>query len=233
LGIAASLGISAKQARKVLNTKYGVARSLSDLWLEFWFGWKPLVSDIYTACEALQEPLPRTRIRGRAGQTIAYGYDSGAHSTEYFAGTGTCEVRLGCDVVISNPNTRLLQQMGLLNPAVVVWDAIPWSFVIDWFWSVSAVLNAFTDFAGLTVSNAYIVKIGEVNGQWRWHPCEVCSQAEKDIYLSRKCSMKAIAKSRQPLTSFPSPSLRYKGLNFSPTRGLTAITLLTQKLPKA
>lgn len=55
---------------------------------------------------------------------------------------------------LENPNAWLANQMGLINPAVVVWDLVPWSFVVNMFANVNSLLNQFTDFYGLEVSGA-------------------------------------------------------------------------------
>lgn len=228
--IARSLGLNEGKVKKMVTQKYGVANSLSSLWLEFWFGWKPLVSDIYSAAEVLEEPLPNTRVRargtavvsGRSGNPAPY-YSELNHTWKY-----SVTVSLGADVAVTNPNLRFLEQMGLLNPAVVVWDAVPWSFVLDWFGGISSYLGSLSTFAGLTAYNGYIAKkaAGSNTMEWKFGAG----------YLGNKTPTGAFGqatfKSRTSTSTFPRPPLRISLPDLAPTRALTAISLLTQQLYK-
>lgn len=219
IGIARSLGISVKKAQAALHPKYRGAKGLSNLWLEFWFGWKPMVQDIYTACEVFDNFIPWDTLTGSASRPLQLSYSSGEFSSAYrFAGKAACKV--GIDVRLVNPNVRLLQQFGLLNPASVAWDAVPWSFVIDWFANVNQWLSSFTDFAGFETSNGYVTKFAAIQGNFKWPAYPGYGGPAVGVFMSRALSQ-----------SLPRPALQLKGWSMKPTRALTAITLLTQKLP--
>lgn len=237
IGVAVSLGISVKKAREVMKPylkkdKYGYHRAQANLWLEFWFGWKPLLNDIFGALDILTGELPSKPLRGSASFSTPYGFDTGAPATEFLVGTAYGRVKVGCNVKVKNPNLRLLQQLGLLNPATVLWDAIPWSFVLGWILTVDLVLNSWTAFAGLDVSKVFVVKSVSYRGEMRWHPCVACPPDQQEIYKTWINLLDGGKKSRVLSTSVPLPSLRVKKLGFAPARALTAISLLIQKLPK-
>jgi len=233
-GVASSLGISLRDVKRVLDVKYGVARTLADLWLEFHFGWEPLVKDIYGACEVFQEPLPVVHAKGRGGGTDTLVYNTGLPASEINTRTYTTFCSVGADVAVTNPNLRLMQQLGLLNPALIAWDAIPWSFVVGWFVNVDAYLSSLTDFAGLTLSRGYVKRTTHLAYSARYLPCQGslpgCDQA---YYLSLRADGSGWYKFRTPVDSFKMPYFGLKISALKPIRALTAISLLVQKLPSA
>jgi hypothetical protein len=226
VGAAAALGVSLADARRVLSKRYGAAKKLSDLWLEFWFGWKPLVSDIHTAGEVLQrDVLTQRRIKGRGKATSSADFISPELYTRSVLGRLVEHHELGCVVTVTNPDVFLMQQFGVLNPLAVAWDAVPWSFVVDWFTGLGSWLGSFTDFAGLTVSEGYSTSYRVFQGRTVW-------SGGRAPYNEWTSNGSAVRMTRTAVTSFsgPPPGLHIPGLK--PTRALTAITLLTQQLAK-
>lgn len=230
LGVAASLGLSLRDVRRVMGVRYGTARKLSDLWLEFWFGWKPLVNDIYTACEVFDREPPAARFKGRGSTVWEFRqYEDPSNpvwiNSEFLRIAGSRHYELGADVRIVNPNAFLLNQFGLLNPMLVAWDAIPWSFVLDWFANVNSWLASFTDFAGLETSNGYVTSLRKASGYGFWAGSNAFPPGTHDHAGS------AFIMDRFTLSSVPRPRLTLKEFSLKPVRALTAITLLSQKLP--
>lgn len=136
------------------------ARHYAKNYLEFHFGWSPLVQDMYTAMDALQRPIPlgRVKVRGRldagtwASTTSGAYYRATAYHTQVFRGVA------GCEISVSNPNLYLANLMGLSNAGAIAWDAKPFSFVVDWIVNVSQVLNNMSDYVGLEVKHPYVTK---------------------------------------------------------------------------
>jgi len=138
------------------DTRKRVYQQSSDLWLEFHFGWVPFVEDMFTAVKVLQGPKSSATYVFGSSTKIIDGY------TQYYAGeypyaqmSGSVRVKMCCRVYVTNPNAYLVQQLGLANPAHVVWDAIPFSFVLDWFFTVGKFLESLDDFFGLTQLDPY------------------------------------------------------------------------------
>lgn len=135
-------------------------KKAAQAYLEYVYGWKPLVSDLYGIYQALKEYADGAKpiiIHGHGTQKQSYTdqYDS--------PGSGTFKYRTSCDITVSNTGTcdlygrvdpqyivlRLLNQLGLLNPASLAWELTPWSFVVDWFVPVGPLIAAFTAPIGL------------------------------------------------------------------------------------
>jgi hypothetical protein len=64
-------------------------------------------------------------------------------------------VVLGAEVRVRNPNQYLVSQTGLNNVAGTLWEIIPWSFVVDYWFNVSQFLAQWTDTYGIEFLNPY------------------------------------------------------------------------------
>jgi hypothetical protein len=152
--------VAAAREVNLAITPKGVSakRSLANNWLEYSFGWKPLIEDIYNAADHLQNPIKSVRPTGSARATHSYKNVSGSVASGFWniqTVFGSRYAKLGCEVSINNANLYLLNRLGLANPASVVWELIPFSFVVDWFTTVGQFLSQGTDFLGLTVTNPW------------------------------------------------------------------------------
>jgi hypothetical protein len=133
------------------------AHAFSNNWLEYSFGWAPLVSDVITGLEVLDEPLKYDHPLREVG-----GYDTPLTRAYTSAGikySCTAYMKYRClisaVVTVENPNQDLMRRMGLVNLASVAWDAIPFSFVVGWFVNVDSYLRQFTEYYGVKVESAY------------------------------------------------------------------------------
>lgn len=132
-------------------------KELSQLWLEYHFGWAPLLGDIYESIMILQD-VPQLL----DGNTIVA---AGSGSYEYhYADTRPgyypmwrdysmkAFTRLQGRIKLENPNAYVANQLGVVNPALVAWELVPFSFVIDWFLPVGRFLESYTDTIGWSYS---------------------------------------------------------------------------------
>lgn len=122
----------------------------SSLWLEYSFGWKPLVKDIYDGCTTLSKPVPGNQYHGSGRESYEYDYPH-----ERFATTGIC--LMGAFVYVDSPNAYLLQELGVANPIQIAWNLLPMSFLADWVFDINTFLGALTDFVGCGVRRPYTV----------------------------------------------------------------------------
>lgn len=156
---------------------------------------------------------------GRGGES--YHYQDG-HGTKF---TGFMVVRIGAEVTISNPNEYALQQLGLANPATVLWEIVPWSFMVDWVFDVGTSLSAFTDLMGCSVSHPFTTVFGKADGSWgyrnSWGPQSV------DI------PGRVVAMSRRPELPLILPNISVRAnIGSSLKRAANAASLLGQILTK-
>lgn len=153
-----SIGAKRKHRNKVSNA----VNEASSLWLEYSFGWKPLTQDVYDGINSIGQPVPAGPCKGSGRQTFRKTY--GTSTKQRYTGNFYCKI--GADVYISNPNLYLAQQLGLANPALVAWELVPFSFMVDWVFDVGTCLGAMTDLLGCSVSNRYFTGYAKSRIMW-------------------------------------------------------------------
>lgn len=145
-----TFGIGAK--RKHRNLIRNLPSQASGLWLEYSFGWKPLVGDVYDAVRTFDRPLPGGRVRGKGYENVTRRVGSFPNEQIYEA---FCAVYQGADVYVDNLFAFTLSAMGLANPVSVAWNLLPFSFLIDWVADVGSYINSYTDLLGLRIVRPY------------------------------------------------------------------------------
>lgn len=121
-----------------------LSKRAANVWLEYQYGWKPLVGSIYTIIDEGFPPLPERYTRKtkhanfdrRAGNMVTYGY---ARATVSFLAQ------------LTSPVGASATKLGLINPASVAWEVVPFSFVVDWFYPVSTWLSSLDAFHGFRI----------------------------------------------------------------------------------
>lgn len=170
-GFAAELSLNSNVVRRRITRKRAM-QDPSGAWLEFTFGWSPLIGDIYNAINVLQTAFPTVPSRGSASESSS---TKEVFRPNWYRLTNTkAQCRLVADLVVTNPNLLLANQLGLLNPAAVVWDIIPFSFVVDWFLPVGGFIKTFNDQAGLELQGqCTTLKVWvDQNDVWNGEPGE-------------------------------------------------------------
>lgn len=207
-------------------------KKLADLYLEYIYGLKPLMDDVYTGYRALQEGGLKDLVlssRGTAQRTI---FEKEGPlkpgSTCYFKSLSkTADVKVTCTLNASlDPNhqgLRLLNRVGLLNPLGLTWDLIPYSFVVDWFVPIGPVLYALSAPAGLNFLGGSVAQRASDLHQSTWtvqHP-DSSYQTRQPGY----CSLVGESYVRQALTSWPIPGFWASPDPFAGDRTLKALAL--------
>jgi len=228
-GVAKTLVGLGGNVRKGFKPK---AKAFGDQWLEYHFGWEPAVQDIHNACQtmskadfgerrlgsshSMRDVLPVQRVDGGS---VANPYVSVMSQTNSF------QVKMGCSVRISNPNAYLANQFGLINPFSIAWEAVPFSFVADWFGNVGQCLSACTDQVGLELLHAYTTSSTETTVGY------FASYSHPNPNIGGSGNYRAKSFKVQRFPGIAAPTLRLKPFKgFSLTRGVTAISLLLQQL---
>lgn len=216
------LGISRKRVRDLTLRKE--AKGLGNNWLEFHFGWSPLIHDVGTAIDILQSPVPPSRISGFGRGSASLVQKTKPVNTNYvnYVRKFDIKIRLGAEISVSNPNLWLANRLGFVNPATVLWDSVPFSFVVDWFVNVSQVIGSYTDFAGVSVQNSYNTVF------WRSQYYEDWS-VFKPVYTKKVGGVNTSMTRSYGIGSGPILKVK-KPWQVSATRGATAISLLLQQL---
>lgn len=224
------LAHAAKQLKR--GNFYGVCDTLgikrrSDLpgtfsksWLELTYGWKPLLSDIHGALRLVGDrPLRRfVEVRKRSSNSV----ELSGHNGD-FPHTGTCSITDSVTskalITVTDNNLQTLQQAGITNPALLAWELLPWSFVVDWIYPIGDWLQARTAMQGVTVSQYSLTRTREINVQADLKAPLFIKPAQFNGYEKRKQRSTVLPPLPSPVIQVPSTSL---------TRLTTATALLAQ-----
>jgi len=213
------------RSRKVVTLRTR-SRDFGNNFLEFHFGWEPLVKDTYNAIrivcgDDVSLSLPLISRATVSFKDPAPGLTLGSLG---YQAIGSASALIRAQVRLDNPSGRLFDRLGLTNPAVVLWELIPFSFVVDWFVNVNDVLSSFTDFQGVTLVNPSTTNhVRGVNVKWyraSWTGVDKIMPIQNYYghYTTRTLSISG-------------PSLKVTLPDrLSVLRGLTAASLLTQTL---
>jgi hypothetical protein len=153
-----SYRFSRKGERKSVTDKRkqkAVSKALGDTWLEYAFGARPLFSDIDDAMKALGYQDLRQLIpvfaQGRSelsvdlpsGQNVGF---FGVKYREKRSGTVTMRYKGACRSEAANPTPWTRKNWGLTldNFVPVVWELIPYSFLVDYFTNIGNVLDGWS-----------------------------------------------------------------------------------------
>lgn len=212
---------AANELRKGMTPPKGLkagTKYFADNWLEYHFGWEPLVKDIGAAVHTLTAPVPPKRISGK-GTVRKTQVDDNQSSTPYWSrqvDVISTSSKHQADVRVESPNVHLAEQLGFVNPLAVAWELVPFSFVVDWFSNVGQVLGSLTDFAGLSITNASTSTLQTIQRT------ELSYTGFQANYESVYCT-RALGITGPVLAITP-----WKGV--SVTRGITACSLLLQQM---
>lgn len=127
---------------------------LAGQFLEYEFGWVPLMQDIEAAYRTVIQHAAvdgYTRVSGKRPLvgTIVWQRDrDGSNAASY---EGVLRISYSAYVRVTNHNLWLAERAGLINWAAVAWDAVPWSFVVNMFVNTSQIIGSLTDSIGLAI----------------------------------------------------------------------------------
>jgi hypothetical protein len=181
-----------------------ILKDLSSLYLTEKFGWENLVSDLKALNNLLRDVQARLAwLRKTYGKPTKLGYykgncydpgnDGRTHESMWAdARWGTrftrlsyrCDYRAGCWLVqkLQHLNDAIglfrgfVTALGLANPVKSIWEVLPFSFVVDWFFNISTQLDRLTrvrpaeawDLYGLGYSLSYsaTVRVDQFSRGW-------------------------------------------------------------------
>lgn len=191
-------------------------KGAANVWLEYHFGWAPLIADIGDAVNVLQSPRPSNRFFGKGSYTDREFFPRGSYDWTYDM-TMSSRVMISSWVEVSNPNLHRANQLGLVNPAVIAWELVPFSFVVDWFLPVGKFLDSFTDQVGYNIKKPFTSTLLKAKNDDYYKQFEApMISAASAVGFHRRLEV-------PPYYFRPPP---FKG--FSLARGASAISLLIQ-----
>lgn len=217
---------------------------LGNRWLEYQYGWKPMVSTIYgLAKEAVTPPkegLMRLKVRSSGSSTREKRvlHDTpGIFTTPFGSSVAVStlkeRVELGVTIDLKPSVLNQLAQISSLNPASIGWELLPYSFVVDWVVDIGGYLRAAETaclYAAQTRS-AYFSWGSQLTearswGYGFWGAGNYSESTGHDNTIVNKFS-------RTPVAGFPFPMRPQVRASLGSSRLTSAAALMSQQLSPA
>lgn len=156
-----TLGFKLSQRQKKRLAKSRLDQ-FSENWLEYRYGWTPLMFDIHGAAAVISNHynLGKGMFSFRTSEKFSGAV--GLNPSTSMIQEPLCEYNdligrhgLGVDYYITDPDFLLDDALGLENPYLVGWELVPFSFVVDWFIPIGDSLRNLTAFKGLSFKGGY------------------------------------------------------------------------------
>lgn len=180
-------------------------------WLELQYGWKPLLSDVFGACQALsKQDRSNWRVTAKASELVRSEYR--AIWDSFDAGSGEAQAECGAfvriDALPGNDLTMSLSSLGVTNPLLIAWELVPYSFVVDWALPVGAWLESIDAMLGYedsSYSASTLIRCSW-HGTGRRRPPDQNGFVVDNVYQESKkfVSLVREASNSVPLPHFPS-----------------------------
>jgi len=209
-------------------------KSLADLWLEYSYGIKPFLSDLYELQQVVHSDLRKDLIvRGSStvrAENSAFnpGFEYGGNilTDKTFSKLSYRTVAIG---QVVNPLLYKLNSAGLANPLSIAWELCPWSFVVDWFVPIGETLQCAT--AGLGLQS--------LGGQTTIHSnygnsCSIVPYRHEgfgrldEVTDGGLLQTQGFGFQRFAHSEFPLPRMRSNPTPYSTPRALNALALVRQ-----
>lgn len=212
-----------QQAVKQSGTPAGALKTMGSAWLTWHFGVRPLIETIHELTHLLDSQIfekKQVSVAKRATITFLSENPYGVRNEI----SARLVVRVSGFVEITNMQHAYLETLGLVNPASVAWELVPFSFVCDWFYPVGLYLQSLSSLVGRLVVNGYST---------RYYTANVKFVARSSDWKSKlPVPSTGTCWGMQRRVGVPGPVLQ-KTLNpwsTSVTRALTSISLLSKGL---
>lgn len=208
-----------------------VGLGLSQRYLEYIYGIKPLMGDIYGAYELLKEQLDNPALLVYARRVLRDSYERDVEGKDVSRGFNFTrkEQAWRQDKIqlvgrINSSLSRDVARAGISNPASLAWDLLPWSFVVDWSLPIGSVLAALDATQGLDFVGGYISRTGKRTEVQTFHSRRSSGWVTNQPWIQVAFGYSNV---REGLSRWPRPAPYVKN-PLSSSHVVTALALLRQ-----
>lgn len=200
-------------------------RRLSGRFLEFRYGWKPLVSDIAGSVRLLSAAINRPSVVDAEYTAVEVNHTVKDGPMDHVFIDSKLLIKTGLVASLDDTYRRVVNQSGIGDAATLGWELIPFSFVVDWLIPVGSMLEAMQASAGLRFVTGYRtgLVLSEFQGERNlpgWTTIRPATAVGKSFGFDRAV-----------LTEFPR-AVPYMKSPFSTSNALVTIDLINQLRPR-
>lgn len=130
-------------------------KNAAQAWLAYQYGVRPFMMDIDAGMRTLSRDLGSFGVQATGSGHVNMIWRRGTLPSQryYHRAIGRIRARAKVQIQIKNPNLYLYQNLGLTNPAALIWELVPFSFVFDWWVDVGSFLSALDETLGLKLTD--------------------------------------------------------------------------------
>lgn len=211
------------------SSKRVIAKDLTGRWLETQYAFLPLVDQAYQSAKALESLTGPRRYkfvaRSRTARIVRN--DSSSTPQYSFPCSWTYSKKIIADLY---ENVSTARSLGLTNPAIIAWEVVPYSFVVDWFipigtylsvWGVIPALNGRFLIIERGGGKSGVVGPGSSPGGTGWSIVATRNYRGQTFRFKRSLSS---------ILSVPRPTFKPLDKALSPRHLLNAVALIHQRL---
>ncbi len=214
-------GSTVKGARDRRGSTELSTKDVAGRWLELQYGWLPMLNDVYEAQKAYHRLTSGPRKMTFAVSVKRDSKRDLSTSPTNYSGWANCRGRIGIKAEIYE-TISAPRSLGLTDPASVLWEIIPYSFVVDWFIPIGSYLenlNVLKDLQGRFMTTRQVrFAYSGIPKNFLYYKDATCNGG--GINLDRRIST-SISVAKPGLTSLPDA--------MSPNRIWNAIALARQR----
>lgn len=141
---------------------HGALRTTADGLLQYKYGWRPLMSDIYGGYQLLKRGAERKfLLSATAKATRNTGFVSGGEYSRQ--GDIRRSMKIKLIGALTDHERHITDQLGVANPLSLAWELVPMSLVVDWFVPIGNVLDSLVPPAGVDFVGGYVTQLGTAN----------------------------------------------------------------------
>jgi len=193
------------------------ANIIGNRYLEWAFGWRPLVNTIWGLVDQqdlFRDTSPTYSVKGRSVRQGQVDSKSGLWAADDKLVVRETDWKImheyGVQYRVSSPELLALQRVMSLNPALIAWELLPFSFVVDWVYDVGGYLEAAEAALGLglTFHSGYHSSLirRESRGRWVGNRTYVSGLERLTENVSIQATGTNVEFVRERLWTFPFPS---------------------------
>jgi len=137
-------------------------------WLEYWYSFMPLVYDVDGLVRQLEDGLREKAQRFSVSRTVTVksalqnpllSDATRSYFDHALDGESTESVKVKLWGEVQSSRLASLNQLGFLNPLTVIWELVPFSFVVDWVIPIGNFLDSITATSGVTFVDGHMTKL--------------------------------------------------------------------------
>lgn len=174
------------------------SKEIAGRWLELQYGWIPLLNDVRDVYEDCRRRVLVSPPRFSATATVVvplksdWALNTSQGALVQYTQRGKKVVRVRLDYMLRNDMLQKASQIGLLNPAEVLWELTGFSFVIDWLVPIGSWISSWDSDLGLTFKSGTLTKFVQLDRfgavQHSYEPGKAKPIAYADLYGSLEYS---------------------------------------------